>query len=322
MLEAPACDWLSFRHDYPAEAPAEPWESGKILKVTRDGELEWESQSWDSIRCPSSDTAIRIKCDGKHLWGSANIGRFQRGDNRQGYTVMECIERWAEVLQTFGLDLRGFGTRMRAGTLAEWGTHLTRVDLCANMWTSNYAALCQGVMVRRLGQKLPQLGRYGPMWGYDAKRANWLAAKLYDKDAEQAGKRRSDGGATTARFEVRLGAEYLKRNQLDTVAGWMEGNDMGQVIFARFAEQVFKEQVSVQQWAELPPKLQHWATCWREGRDLRSEMSKTTYYRVRSQLMEHGIDIGTPCNVLALTRHVQVVEVQPLPNLIPFRRAS
>jgi hypothetical protein len=250
------------------------------------------------------------------LYASANIGRFQRSDNLQGYTVLQCVERWADVLDTLGFDLHGFGTRFRAGTVAEWGTTITRVDLAGNCWTSNYGSLAQGVMIHRIGQKLPQLGKYGPMWGYDAKRGNWMRAKLYDKDAELAGKRRSDGGATTARFEVQLGAEFLKREGLDTVAGWSGETDMGKVIYGRFAEQVFRDQVSVQRWHDLPTRLQHWATCWREGRDIRSDMSQATYYRVRKQLLEHGIDIGTPCNVLALTRHVEVVQVVMLPNLI------
>lgn len=315
-FESPACDWLTVRHDYPVEAPAEVREAGKVLKVDADGCVEWESQSWESIRCPSSDTAIRVKCDGRHLYASANIGRFQRKDNLQGYTVVECVEKWARVLRDLGFDLRGFGSRWRVGTPAEWGTHITRVDLAGNFWTSNYGALSQGVMVRRLGQKLPQLGKYGPMWGYDAKRGNWLRAKLYDKDAELAGKRRSGGGATTARLEFQLGSEFLKRHGLDAVSGWTGDEDMGQVIYGRFASQIMRESVSVQRWQELPPRLQHWATCWREGRDIRAELSTSGYYKVRKQLLEHGIDIGTPCNVLALTRHVEVVQCVPQRNRI------
>lgn len=97
---------------------------------------------------------------------------------------------------------------------------------------------------------------------------------------------------------------------------------MGTVIYGRFAEQVFREQVSVQRWVELPVRLQHWATAWREGRDIRAELSTSGYYKVRGQLKEYGIDIGTPCNVLALTRHVQIVEVMPLPNLIERGQAA
>ena len=89
---------------------------------------------------------------------------------------------------------RGFGTRFNrkvtngAGEtltgdskLLEAGTFITRIDLAGNFEVSDYAALCSAAMVRRIGQKLPMAGKYGPTWGYDAKRSNWTKAKLYDK---------------------------------------------------------------------------------------------------------------------------------------------
>lgn len=319
-LPAPACDWLSIRHEYPVGYEVQARNGGRVMKVSPDGEIEWETASWESVRCPSSDTSIRVKCDGRRLYASGNIGRFQRSDNLQGFTVMQCIDKWCEVLGVLGFDLHGFGTTWADGSLGEWGTYITRIDLCGNFGTSNYAALVQAAMVRRLGQKLPSLGKYGPTWGYDSKRSNWWKAKLYDKSAELAKKRRSDGGATTARFEIQLGSEYLKRDGLNKVKAWTEENDMGQIIYGRFADQVLRESVEVQRWQELPVRLHHWATAWREGRDIRAEVSQATYYRIRSRLMEYGIDIGAPCNVLALTRHVQVIEVQPQQNLI--RRAA
>lgn len=321
LFESVACDWLSGRHDYPGGYSVAPRNGGFVMKVTSEGEIEWESPSWEHVRCPSSDTSIRIKCDGAHLWFSGNIGRFQRGSNLHGLTVIQCVERWSEVMRSLGFDLRGFGTRWNPRQITEWGTHLTRIDLAGNFDTDNYGSVVQASMIRRIGQKLPQLGKYGPTWGYDSKRSNWWKAKIYDKSAELAGKRRSEGGATTARFEVQLGSEYLKRENLDQVIGW-KGTDMAQVIFGRFADQVFRESIDVQRWADLPPKLQHWATCWREGRDLRSDMSQTTYYRIRSKLLEYGIDIGAPCNVLALTRRVQVVTVTPVSALLDDLRVA
>lgn len=312
----PACDWLSGVHRYPVNYEVKPRNGGLVMKISPEGEIEWETASWETVRCPSSDTSLRVKCDGQKLYFSGNIGRFQQQDNRTGLTVLQCIDRWCEVLAVLGFDLHGFGTLWGEDTVGEWGTNIRRIDLCANYGTSNYAALTQACMVRRLGQKLPVLGKYGPMWGYDARRSNWWKAKLYDKDAELARKRRSDGGATTARFEVQLGSEYLKREGLHKVKAWAgEGNDMGQVVFGHFADQLFREQIEVQRWGELPPRLQHWATCWREGRDIRAELSTSGYYKVRKQLLEYGLDIGAPCNVLALTRNVQVIEVQALENL-------
>lgn len=95
------------------------------------------------------------------------------------------------------------------------------------------------------------LGKYGPTWGYDAKRSNWWRAKIYDKTAELAGKRRSDGGATDGRFEIQLGSEYLKRHKLDQVSAW-KCEDMAQIVYGRFADQVFREALPVTEWDDLP----------------------------------------------------------------------
>lgn len=326
-FEAVCCDWMTLRHDY-AE-PVQPKESGRILRIDSDGAIEWEAQQWEHIKCPSSDTSLRIRCDGNSLRAMANIGRFQQPDNITGLTVMQCVERWAEVLRKLGYDVTGFGTRNRrkvgdgygqtAGyaehNAGESGTYLTRIDLAGNFEVSDYAALASQMMVRRIGQKLPMAGKYGPTWGYDAKRSNWWKAKLYDKSAEQDGKRRSSGGATLARFEVQLGPEYLKREGLDAVAKWKDQN-MGNIIYGRFAEPVFRDSLSVQDWSDLPAKLRAYAVLWRDGVDVRTQFrSLGGYYKARAKLLEHGIDIGTPCNVLALTRHTRIVEVAPVSAL-------
>lgn len=301
-----ACDWLSFRHVYREDVA--PLEAGRIMKIDRDGVIEWEARSWEQVRCPSSDTSLRIRCDGHTLQGSANIGRFQQADNVTGLGVVECLDRWAEVLGNLGVPLGGFGTRWREGTPAECGTWLTRVDLAGNFEVSDYSALSHAMSVRRIGQKLPMVGRFGPVWGYDSKRSNWWKAKLYDKTAEQEGKRRSGGGATMARFEVQLGGEWLKREGLDKVSSW--GDDMGEIVYLRFADQAFREQVSVEDWSALPQRLRAAAILWRDGVDLRSVMSQSTFYRTASRLRDFGIDIATPCNVVALVRRSREVEVR------------
>lgn len=283
------------------------------MKIDADGVVEWESGSWETVRCASSDTSLRVMCDGKVLRGSANIGRFQQADNLRGLGVIECVERWAEVLRVLGFELQGFGSRWAVATLGEWGTYITRVDLCANYETSDYAALCRMALQQRINRKLPSAGKYGPTWGYDSKRANWWKAKLYDKSAELAGKRRSDGGATLARFEVQLGGELLKREGLDSVGKW--GDDMGKVIFGRFAEQVFKEQASVEEWGDIPVRLRAYAILWRDGVDLRTVMSRASYYRTAAKLREYGVDVVVPCNVVALTQRCRVVEVRQVSAL-------
>lgn len=321
------CDWMSGRHEY-AEA-VEPRESGRILKIKNTGEIEYEVQQWEQIKCASSDTSIRIKCDGHTLKFMGNIGRFQQKDNEQGHTVLECVEKWGEVLRGLGFHIPGFGARIqrragegfgnsekfKASPLAQAGTYLTRLDLAGNFEVSDYAALSSQMMVRRIGQKLPAAGKYGPTWGYDSKRSNWWKAKLYDKTAELQGLRRSKGGATLARFEVQLGAEFLKREGLDMVNKW-KGQEMAQIIYGRFAEAVFRDSLSVQDWQDMPAKIRQYAVLWRDGTDVRTLFkSPSGFYKVRTKLMEYGIDIGTACNVMALTRHCRIVEVSPVSAL-------
>lgn len=313
LFDSVCCDWLSGRHRY--LHPVEPRNAGRVMKVSADGEIEWESGSWESIRCPSSDTSIRAKCDGQWLYFSGNIGRFQQADNFKGLTVMQCVERWAKVLRDLGYDTTAFGTRSRVGTPAECGTYLGRIDLAGNLETDNYAALCTSAMSRRIGQRLPKEGKYGPTWGYDSKRGNWMKAKMYDKTAEMEGRRTPAHGATVARFEVQLGSEWLKQNAMDKVSAWKDGS-MGTIIYGRFADQVFRDQVETIRWKEIPIKLRTWAVLWRDGENIRSQMSKSAYYRVRKSLLEdHGIDIGVPCNVQSLTHKVQTVTVRPISAL-------
>ena len=104
-----ACDWITGRHEYAAPVPVR--ESGRIMKIDRDGVIEYETQTWESIKCSSSETSIRVKCDGRTLRFMGNIGRFGEQDNELGLTVMQCMDKWAEVLRKLGFDLSGFGTR-------------------------------------------------------------------------------------------------------------------------------------------------------------------------------------------------------------------
>lgn len=311
--EGVCCDWLTLTHVYPEGA--EPRRSGETVRIDSDGVIEWQVQNWESIECSSSDTSIRAKSDGRVLRISGNIGRFGRASNVTGYSVATCVERAREVLGSLGFDLTGFGAAGSRSEFGRLGTRISRVDLAGNFEVSDYPGLCHSMSVRKLGRLLPTIGRYGPTWGYGAKRAGWIRAKLYDKNAEQLGKRLPSSGATLARFEVQLGAEWLKKHDLDTVEAWGRDEEMGQVVYGSFASQVFRDSVSVEDWAHMPRHLRTYAVLWRDGVDLRSLVSQATYYRVASQLASWGFDVTVPCSVQALTRVVRAVEVRQVSAL-------
>ena len=82
------CDWTTGSHRF--REPVKPLESGRIMKVDRDGVIDWEKRDWETIRCPSSDTSLRISCDGRRLRFMGNIGRFQQTDNLYGLPVISA----------------------------------------------------------------------------------------------------------------------------------------------------------------------------------------------------------------------------------------
>lgn len=315
------CDWLTFRHDFDISAPQPAIKSGKTLKIKIDGTTEWEKQDFTVIRCPSSDTSIRVKCDGRHLWFSGNVGRFQQSTNTLGLTVLQCFEKAVALLRNLypDLDYRFFGTVQRAGTIAEYGTVITRLDLASNFHTDSYLQLSQILAQRKINRHVPKDGKYGALWGYDSKRGQYWKAKLYDKQAEQDGKRTPYTHATLARFEIQLGSEYLRQNKLNRLIVW--GNDMKteNIIYGRFSNQIFREQATVEDWSEFPPKLRQHAIMWRDGCNPKGYLSQSSYYRVKSDLLNLGLDISRPCNVMTLTQKVKFISLSCAPTL---RRAA
>lgn len=313
MISFPSisCDWLTVTHKL--ATPCQPINGGKIQKIRKDGVVEWESQSWESIKCASSDTSIRIRCDGRKVQLSGNIGRFREHDNLYGLTVMECLEKWREVLVIAGIRCPLFGASPVDEDGA--GTTITRVDLAGNFNTDNFSALNSNLATNKLGQLLPVMGAFGVMWGYEkGRRNNWVRAKIYDKAAEMNGNRKSKGGATLARFEVQLGAEYLKREALNRPIEWRNerAKIMENVIFGKFATQAFREQATVETWNEIPARVRPYAILWRDGVDIRNEVSRSQYFKIAKNLRNYGIDISVPCNVMTLTQKVRVVTVTPI----------
>lgn len=314
VFDSVICDWLTISHPLRVAHPV--INDGQMMKINKDGSKEWTTECWHTFKCASSDTSLRIKCDGEKIMMTGNIGRFGQSDNLNGHTVAECLELWRALLADYFPAISDFCApdwemvNRITGEVELSGTRITRCDLAGNFYTDNFAALCSMLMTRKLGQRPPRVGKFGPMWGYDSKRANWLKAKVYDKSCELEGRRTPATGATTARFEVQLGSEILKRRGQHIAAGWKRGDEMENVIFGEFSKQVFRDQATAESWMDIPAGLRQYAVLWRDGVPLRSQCkSDATFYRVRRKLLEHGVDASQPCNVMTLVRRIEVVKV-------------
>ena len=317
------CDWLTISHPLRELHPVV--NDGQILRIKSDGSTEWTTECWKTLKCASSDTSLRIKCDGETLHMTGNIGRFGQSDNLNGHTVAECIELWRQLIATYFPAITDFFApdwelvNRLTGEVKYSGTRITRCDLAGNFYTDNFGSLTAMLMTRKLGQRAPRAGKFGPMWGYDSKRANWLKAKVYDKTCELEGRRTPATGATTARVEVQLGREILKRKGLHVADGWNKENNMENVTFLEYSNQVFRDQATAESWLDIPPRIRQYAVLWRDGVPLQNQCkTKSTYLRIRRKLLEYGIDASQPCNVMTLVRRIEVVKVLPL----PARRAA
>ena len=323
VFDSVICDWLTISHPLREVHPVV--NDGQILRIKADGTTEWTTECWKTLKCASSDTSLRIKCDGEKVMMTGNIGRFGQLDNLNGHTVSECIELWRQLLATYYPAIQDFfGPDFQmvnrvTGEVQLSGTRITRCDLAGNFFTDNFASLTQMLMTRKLGQRPPKAGKFGPMWGYDSKRANWLKAKVYDKACELEGRRIPATGATTARFEVQLGSEILKRKGLHIADGWKKEIDMENITFLEYSNQIFRDQATAESWLDIPPRIRQYAVLWRDGVPLQNQCkTKSTYLRIRRRLLEYGIDASQPCNVMTLVRRIEVVKVLPL----PARRAA
>jgi II/X family phage/plasmid replication protein len=95
------------------------------------------------------------------------------------------------------------------------------------------------------------------------------------------------------RAEVRMLAMELKREELHRVSAW--GDNTAQELHARkFSGLQVSDATMLQaQVLEgLPGRLQGAYQLWRDGHDLRGIFSRATFYRYRTELLKHGIDIA------------------------------
>jgi len=117
------------------------------------------------------------------------------------------------------------------------------------------------------------------------------------------------------RIEHVLRSKWLKLQNLDLVANW--GDNMVSDVYLELLQKLeFAETMTIAPAAldDLPGALRGAYALWKEGHDLREVYSRPTFYRYRTKLLEHGIDIsikqqGKPDNVVPLVRILEAVPV-------------
>lgn len=279
----------------------------------------------------SFDTKISIRCDGRRVELSGNVGRFGRPDNLFGLPVLETISRANEILAAFGLP--PFTDHDKATPLALIDNFVTpnavvtRVDLTANFAAGSREAAFRvlhwmsGQGAARNCGKNPRSYGNGVTWNEGSRRHY---EKLYFK-ADELGPHVSPevrdycNHNGVLRYEVSLKARELADRGLKSIRAWARtegGLRMDNVVFGRFAQVLTRNQVTVTEIQDIPGKLGLVARSYLNGENPYENPSvlgsERTRRRVRSQLLKHGLDIAQPIDVTRLTQRIRVIDLQPL----------
>ncbi|HUH57254.1 MAG TPA: phage/plasmid replication protein, II/X family [Pseudomonadales bacterium] len=297
---------------------------GSFMSINPDGTIEYETPKRMQLR-GSHDGSMTVRTTLVDHQGhteqielSGNPVKFLQGHNVWGSDDLPNLV--AETLMKVSslLNIKQPAStleRLPSGTLSR--TDLNRMydlgsrenvlaylnHLAKNSRTRTQSAITRGSTV------------------YHNKTSRRWSAKSYSKGQEVELARNNKQGSialppsviayadTMLRNEITLKSNELRHAQLHTIGAW-NTVDCESVFEDYYGRITMPDQEIMLIPADLPSSVRLTYVSWKEGHDLRTLLSRPTYYRHRKQLLEHGIDISIPSG-----------KVQPdQTNVTPFIR--
>ncbi len=321
-------DWLtvlvSYRHELPLEG-------GKIISITPDGDIEWESSKKISVR-GSYESNLLIRSDEQsrtfdgsytRLYIDGNFAKFHQGHNLFGTDnlmglVSETVLKLIKVLnlnfQEIDLNYLHKG---RYEVLRADCTMMTDLGNLKNVEAFLYSAEYSAHM-RYRGQGIMTKGTL-----YFGKASRRWALKMYAKGREVQAKGHTlpksiespsllawvDG---KLRLELVLRSLELKSRELSMGYHWEDFTVLDNLTLAlKGLTMTDNYTIPPEALSELKPRFVAVYELWKKGYDLRAMYSKNTFYAYRRQLLKSlNIDIA-----------IKQPKEKDLPeNVIPFIR--
>ncbi|MDD2943642.1 MAG: phage/plasmid replication protein, II/X family [bacterium] len=331
------CDWLSIWQVHPAHAPLN---SGRIVTYDGGGTSVFERHRAARIQ-GSHSTSCSVKSDGRCVVLSGNFGRLNRSDNLFNFDPLRTLERANVAAQFAGLPLFqlhdcGNDTTPVGIELAPVGhsqrhfeqsrtryehIHLSRIDLTKNYSCGSVAAarsVIRAISGKSVSRVKKGVGGDASVWWSNTR----YMLKVYIKALEMEAHGVTSGAAYEYARDngiIRLEIE-LKRRELSDL-GWsdfaefLRAWDMGKVhnLFADYEKILTVEKISndADFIDALPQKLRVTAAAFLAGRDVKSMMSRRSFFRYRKALLDYGIDISDerPAQLNITVRTVEVKAV-------------
>lgn len=307
-----------------------PIRAGTMVKLTDDGEVEWETStrrqmtgSWEAKVAVRSVSTDRLEISG-------NIAKFLQGHNIFGPTdLLAMIDAFLDRVQP-ELWPEGMPWIERQSGL------LSRVDCTSGFTLDSQADVLTWIRAAEQRGTMPIRGRgvlkgEGTLVYGDAlkgKRAKDWQVIFYSKGLEIIKRPlphpmmcRNDVLNFVQRLlrcEVRLRTAELKRMNLRTVENWNPET----------CARVWREKLDKIEFAEgeimaysdmegIKPRLRAAYYDWQAGTDMRQGRSEASFYRLRREMLNlFGVNIAVPCtrsNVIPLRREIVALPAQRPP---------
>lgn len=326
-------DWLSFV--VPLAHPT-PITGGTVLSITPDGETAWKCLKRSTIEGSFSTglqvrTCVHTPDPCTHLEISGNPVKFFQGHNLWGTDDLPSLllETTRHVASVLGLEING------VSMLAADEVQLTRVDVTESFHLHNRGEVLAWLRAAEQTAHLSHRGRGQLVKGstlYFGKNSRRWSLKLYAKGQEISAKNHGQDAILslpeciawadkTLRAELTLRSMQLKEMGLDKLRAWLPLDgvpfDTAELLRTRLGAMTMTTVRTLPDdvLATLFPAQRTAYFAWLAGNDLRELMPIRSFYRLRSKLLPHGVDVATlmpkeVSNVVPLHRVLAAVPAQ------------
>ena len=311
----------------------EPLNGGSVLKVSPDGDVEWEAPCRVSVK-GSHDQSISVRSMGSNGAGKAtemvisgNPSKFLQGHNVFGSDDLKLLvfDTFMSICTTLQYPVYPEVTN------AVWqgDYRLTRVDInyMYSLGTlSDVKCWLRAAEYKSKSRHGRPSSKAGTLyWGKQSRRWSLKAYSKWEEiNASGDHKLASQFSDTPIKSfaEDKLRIELTVRGKLLDELNYSEANkwqgNTPAEMYRNYIKRIeMNEQIalSTSLLNNLPNTLRSTYINWREGYSPREILSKPTFYRHRRELLEHGIDINLAVekedqsNVVPLVR---IIEAKPV----------
>lgn len=326
-------DWLTLQ--VPC-SHATPITGGHVLSLSPEGEVAWQCAKRKAV-AGSFSTGLTVRtcthtadpCTVLEI--SGNPVKFFQGHNLWGSDDLASL-----AIATIEHVTAHLGIEPTAADRAAWAAgdvQITRVDCTESFHLGSLGEVLAWLRAAEQTAHLSHRGRGQLVKGstlYFGKQSRRWSLKLYAKGQEIRAKGHGQDAILdlpsarewadrTLRAELTMRSMELKRVGLSHVRDWLPVDGVplsvtSALLLDRLGNMTMTTtaHLSAEAMDSLRPALRLAVQAWEAGADLRSTLSRATFYRYRAELLPLGVDIATNLpkdvsNVVPLHRVLEAV---------------